>query len=102
MYFFKFKVYSYGMILYQLFAGKKPFKSISLFDIPGKVADGDRPDIPEDIPPALSQLIGNCWHHNPTKRPGFQLINEVLLQHLKSVQRRPTATKKDVTAKESQ
>ena len=37
-----------------------------------------RPDIPEDMPRGLSDLMQSCWAHDPSDRPSFTQIGEQL------------------------
>jgi Protein tyrosine and serine/threonine kinase len=40
-----------------------------------------RPTIPKNVNPKLAALIEQCWQQDPTKRPDFAEILEIL-QHL--------------------
>jgi serine/threonine protein kinase len=44
-------VYSYGIILYEIYTRKFPFGKKTRFQIELEVVDGKRPDLPEDCPP---------------------------------------------------
>lgn len=44
-----------------------------------KVAeDGYTHPIPDDCPPALAELLKECWASEPTDRPSFAVIVETL------------------------
>ena len=65
-------LYSYGMILFELFAHKKPYSDIhSDIEVATKVFSGQRPPIPPTLPQYLHKLIKNCWKENPRQRPTF-------------------------------
>ena len=67
--------FSYGMVVYELFAHQLPYH-----DTPGdgfvcmKVIQGERPPIPPTIPQYLQSLLTACWETNPHKRPTFDDI----------------------------
>ena len=44
-------VYSYGIILYEIYSRKFPFGKKTRFQIELEVVDGKRPDLPDDCPP---------------------------------------------------
>jgi len=62
-------IYSYGMILWELAARELPYKDLNQFEIPRRVSEGERPEIPQDCPQPLAHLIRWCWHANPDIRP---------------------------------
>nr|GLL26238.1 serine/threonine-protein kinase STY8-like isoform X1 [Ipomoea trifida] len=53
----------------------------------GVVQQGLRPNIPKHTHPKLAELLENCWHQDPTKRPEFSDILEILKQISDEVQR---------------
>jgi len=76
-------VYSYGLILYELVTQCTPFKDYKTFEIPRKVLEGVRPEIPPgSCSDALASLIQQCWHSLPKKRPSL----EVVCAQLKEIQ----------------
>jgi serine/threonine protein kinase len=66
-------VFSFGLILYELFTGNPPFPP----DLPGLsvckklVLDGFRPDIPGWIAPNVKKIILDCLKQDPDERPSF-------------------------------
>lgn len=65
-------VYSYGMILWELFTKKEPFQGISLKKLTYLVVkEKSRPKIPEEIPNEIANIIRVCWQHDEEKRPEF-------------------------------
>ena len=70
-----FLVYSFGIILWEIFSGEEPFKQITFsVEIGKQVCKGLRPTIPEDCPEAWSNLMRLCWSHDANSRPSFQQI----------------------------
>ena len=75
-------VYSFGMILWEIFVEKEPFKNIKLKDLRKIVVeDNSRPKIIENLPFNISNLIRCCWQQEPEKRPNFKEISESLKTH---------------------
>jgi serine/threonine protein kinase len=59
-------VFSFGLILYELVAGRSAFaKGLSDMAVAKLVVvDEFRPEIPDSVLPAVKQLITDCWHSN--------------------------------------
>jgi len=71
-------IYSFGLIVWSYWHfGEQPYENLRE-DLPPQ--SGSRPPF-SHCPPLWSQLIGNCWVQEPTKRPPFSEI----MQHLKSL-----------------
>eukprot|EP01105_Mastigella_eilhardi_P007671 TRINITY_DN1926_c0_g1_i1.p2 TRINITY_DN1926_c0_g1~~TRINITY_DN1926_c0_g1_i1.p2 ORF type:complete len:114 (-),score=20.31 TRINITY_DN1926_c0_g1_i1:57-398(-) len=75
-------VYSYGIVLWELFsASLKPYPdSIPTHALPGLVMQGKRPEMPLHINEQIAKLMRACWHRDPTARPSFQQVLGVLVQ----------------------
>lgn len=85
----KVDVYSFGMVLWELWERKRPFEDLSSrFDIMDAVRSGRRPTINSDCPPAYRSLIQRCWQGDPSRRPMFQYIVRYLKDELARVKRR--------------
>ena len=68
-------VFSYGMVLYEIFAQEIPFSDIDEdIDAATGIREGKRPSIPTEIPLYIKVLMQSCWKHNPYCRPYFQRI----------------------------
>jgi len=74
----KVDVYSFGILLWELHTHKTPFKSMHALQVAQKVLQGMRPVIPEKCPPELSKLLEICWHAEPSVRPSFMEIIQIL------------------------
>ena len=68
-------VFSYGMVVYEIFACKIPYDDIPTDPLVGlAVLQGKRPPLPATLPPFLHPLIEACWKKEPDKRPQFEDI----------------------------
>lgn len=75
-------IYSFGVVLWELFCCKNPFPfaGLQVEEVTSLVNQGVRPEIPCDCPPALAALMRQCWHNDPTQRPDMSRVVEVLQQ----------------------
>lgn len=72
-------IYSFGIILWEIFTERIPFDKIKLNDLKKIILEDDsRPLIPEDIEPEIALLIRCCWQSDAIKRPSFSKILERL------------------------
>jgi len=68
-------VYSYGMVLFELYTRELPFSGLSPMKVAMSVATkGTRPELPADTPAGLRALITACWAQKPHTRPPFRDI----------------------------
>ena len=68
-------VFSYGMVLYEIFDRKIPFANIRSDALAGAaVVQGDCPPIPSNLPSYLHPLLKACWKKDPKQRPQFEAI----------------------------
>ena len=73
-------VYSYGILLWRMWTGKRPFTELSgnILLLLNHIVGGGRPSLPASMPPCVCQLVQSCWHEEPDKRPEFMEINQIL------------------------
>jgi len=72
-------VYSFGTILWEIVAYKKPYDGMNREQFYDEVVHGGmRPPLSKKWPKELSQLISECWDVNYNIRPTFQEISDRL------------------------
>lgn len=70
-------VYSFGVILWELNAGKKPFIGLSREAFYERVVHGgERPALNKKWPSELCKLISDCWNVDIGSRPSFGNVIE--------------------------
>ncbi|XP_050295852.1 mitogen-activated protein kinase kinase kinase 7 [Anthonomus grandis grandis] len=69
-------VFSWGIILWEVIARRKPFynQSSSAFSIMWAVHKGKRPPLIRNCPPCIEKLMVESWHHIPDNRPSMEQI----------------------------
>ena len=73
-------VYSFGIILSELWSREPPYKGIAAKDVANMVKKDKnyRPVISKDVPIEIKELIKFCWDYEPQKRPSFlEIINYI-------------------------
>ncbi|XP_078432544.1 putative serine/threonine-protein kinase SIS8 isoform X2 [Wolffia australiana] len=72
-------VYSFGVILWELCTLQLPWGGMNPMQVVGAVGFQSRKlDIPEDLNPAIADIIINCWQTDPKLRPSFSEIMAAL------------------------
>ncbi|OHS96186.1 TKL family protein kinase [Tritrichomonas foetus] len=75
----KVDVYAFGMILFEMSEGVRPFKGMKLMEIFSSVVKNQqRPEFSNATPESLQKLISKCWAQDPKERPPFEEIFEIL------------------------
>ena len=70
-------VFSYGMILYEIYAHEIPFSDVEDVDASSSIHDGKRPSVPPGVPLYIKVLMQQCWQHSPHHRSTFREILQV-------------------------
>ncbi|KAL0227061.1 hypothetical protein P9112_014385 [Eukaryota sp. TZLM1-RC] len=85
----KSNVFSFGLLMYELFTGKRAYIGNTNQYILS-VVEGKRPVLGTDVPKEIKSLITKCWHNDPSKRPPLaQCLDDIHL--LKQSVREPKA-----------
>lgn len=72
-------VFSFGIILWELLTGDLPHSSLSAVQAAFAVAHHkQRPKIPDRCPPRIHGLLQDCWLAEPSERPSFARISDLL------------------------
>ncbi|PIN10055.1 Tyrosine kinase [Handroanthus impetiginosus] len=72
-------VFSFGIVLWELLTRKLPYAHLTpLQAAVGVVQKGLRPKIPKHTHPLVVELLERCWQQEPSLRPGFSEIIEIL------------------------
>ncbi|KAJ0984482.1 hypothetical protein J5N97_002838 [Dioscorea zingiberensis] len=79
-------VFSFGVILWELCTLQQPWGGMNPMQVVGAVGFQYRHlDIPDDMDPAIADIIIKCWQTNPRLRPSFSEIMAALKPLQKSV-----------------
>ena len=72
-------IYSFGMIMWEFMTGRRPFwDKIHDIDLIIEICDGSRPPIVTNAPEGYIELIKECWHSDPKKRPSATEIYDII------------------------
>jgi serine/threonine protein kinase len=68
-------VYSFGILLWEIFKGEPPYKEY--FQDPphgqAEILTGKRPNT-SGVPPSVVDVMQKCWHPDPSARPTFRQV----------------------------
>merc|ERR1712086_627822 len=75
-------VYGFGVMMGELLAHQAPWHDVPTRQVYKQVAAGHRPQLPQALlqkaPPGWVQLLNECWAHDATSRPSFNVIRHRL------------------------
>uniref|UniRef100_UPI0037E8F8A4 macrophage colony-stimulating factor 1 receptor 2 n=1 Tax=Semicossyphus pulcher TaxID=241346 RepID=UPI0037E8F8A4 len=73
-------VWSYGVLLWEIFSlGKSPYPNVAVdTHFYRMIKDGRHMDQPDFAPAEMYQLMTLCWSLEPTDRPTFKMIGELI------------------------
>lgn len=71
-------VYSYGIVLWEIYTRDEPYPDITSFDelVEMVLGRNERPTWPADTPKSLAELAAQCWHKARVERPTFADVLE--------------------------
>ena len=73
-------IFSYGMVVYEMFAHKIPLFNIrDDVEAAKSIRKGLRPEIPDELPLHIQAIMQSCWRHNSHARPTFHGIIKVCI-----------------------
>lgn len=68
-------VYAFGILMYELFTGMKPWDGKNPAEIIHAVSAAQkRPVFPPHVPVPVVQLASECWHQLPEQRPKIDAV----------------------------
>uniref|UniRef100_A0A6B2LGU2 Protein kinase domain-containing protein n=1 Tax=Arcella intermedia TaxID=1963864 RepID=A0A6B2LGU2_9EUKA len=72
-------VYAYGIILYEIYCGKRPYPKKSAYQVMLEVVQQDlRPVLPKDCPSLYADTFIKCVDKKPEARPSFKVLLDIL------------------------
>jgi serine/threonine protein kinase len=74
-------VWMFGILVYEIVSRCEPHYDKDPMRVSSLIRDeGVTPNIPNDCPHKLRQLMIICWNKQPEQRPSFETICEILVQ----------------------
>ncbi len=94
-------VFSFGVVLYEMLAGRRPFTGSTPVEVTARILEGSPPPLEAarpDVPPALAALVAACLAKDRARRP---LAGEVRarLSEIQQTRSAPTPTIQAVLAR---
>lgn len=71
-------VFSFGTVMWELYARKPVFKGMAQIEVYSAVVAGKMPEVGCDCEPRFKNLIQRCWSTDPGGRPSFREIIDIL------------------------
>jgi len=79
-------VFSFGVLLYEMFVRLPPWKDVTNHEVILRVcAEQERMILPPHLDQNLRQLMQRCWSHESHERPQFSEILDCLAEHSSGV-----------------
>ncbi|QHN71166.1 serine/threonine protein kinase [Mollivirus kamchatka] len=71
-------VYSFGIIMWEVITGKRPYADLDIGRCGMAVVAGERPPLPQKCRRALVDIMTRCWHADPDQRPSMEEVTDDL------------------------
>ena len=79
-------IYGFGMIMWELMTSRSPFWDRNHdTELIIKICDGLRPPIVTNAPEGYIELMQECWHSDPNKRPTADYLKE-RIDHMATIE----------------
>lgn len=78
-------VYSFGIVMWEVLMRRVPFKGLNSYQVMQTVDGKKRPPLPKSVPTSIRVLIQLCWSHDPTARPSFIVLCQLLNKMWESI-----------------
>lgn len=84
-------VFSFAMVVFEVCCRHVPFETLDPTAVAAQLMTGVRPDltdpaiVPKQTPPQLLKLAAACWAQEPSDRPSFDEIFDILNELLQSI-----------------
>lgn len=80
-------VYSFGVLLWQIFSLDKPFEHFKLFDFMKHVVQGSkRPKLGRSWPSSIRNLIRKCWAPDLSDRPSMAVVRTIIAREIVAIE----------------
>ncbi|KAI8470520.1 MAG: kinase-like domain-containing protein [Monoraphidium minutum] len=70
--------YAFGILLWEVYTGARPYAGVDPAALPAAVAAGLRPQFPRGAPAGLAALAARCWAADPRDRPAMAEVAAAL------------------------
>lgn len=92
-------IFSFGILLWEIFSLKIPFQGFNRYDFIEKVCKKKmRPGTNIKCPPLIKQLMQEMWEHDAAKRPEFNRTSNVIRGELNDISEGLNASIRDRTS----
>jgi len=91
-------IFSFGVVLYELLAGRRPFEAKNDLGVLKAIAHGAPPPLPDDVPEFLQIAAEKALEKDPADR--YQSMRDLVVD-LRRVTRKPTSSQSAVSASDA-
>lgn len=81
----KVDAYSFAIVLWELLHNKLPFEGMSNLQAAYAAAFKNVRPSADDLPEDLAEILTSCWNEDPSARPSFTQIIQMLLRYLSTI-----------------